>query len=88
MPSSFDGALQRRIDLLAVADIGHDAQRRQCFGGRCAGVGVAFPDGDRGAERRQSLGDAAADALSPAGDDRDAPGQQDVRTDRWPRGRV
>ena len=48
------------------------------FRGRRAGLGVALPDRDRGAERGQPRGDAAADARSPAGHDRDAAGEQDV----------
>jgi hypothetical protein len=39
---------------------------------------VAFPDGHGRAERGQPFGDAAADALSASGDDRDATGEQDV----------
>ncbi len=73
-----DRALQRRIDLLAVADVGHDAQRANGFGGRRTGVRVALPDGHRRAERGEPFGDAAPDALSPAGDDGDAAGEQDV----------
>ena len=41
-------------------------------------VSVAFPDRDRRTERGQSLGDAPADAGAPAGDHRDAAGEQDV----------
>ena len=73
-----DGALQRGVDLFAVADVDRDAQCANAFGGRRAGVGVTLPDRDRGAERRQSRGDTPADARSPSGDDRDAAGEQDV----------
>jgi hypothetical protein len=72
-------ARQRRVDLPAVTDIGHDAKRPEAFGRRRAGVGVALPDGHPRAERREPLGDAAADALPAAGDDCDPPCQQDVR---------
>ena len=48
------------------------------FRGRRAGVGIAFPDGHRGTERRHSRGDAPADTRSPAGHHRDAAGEQDV----------
>jgi len=72
------GALQRRIDLLTVSDIGHDAEAADGFRGRCARLDAALPDGDRSAERREPFGDTAADALSPAGYDRHATGEQDV----------
>ena len=78
-PSSPVGALQRRVDLAAVADVGDNAQRPNAFGGGRTRLTVAFPDRYLRTERGQSLRDAAADALSPAGDDGDAPGQQDVR---------
>jgi hypothetical protein len=73
------GSLQRRIDLTAVADIGDNAQGPNAFGGRRARFGIALPDCHLRAERGQSLRDAPSDALSPTGDDGDAPGQQDVR---------
>jgi hypothetical protein len=71
-------ALQRRIDLVALTDVRHEAQGADRFGGRCRGVRVAFPDGHRGAERHESFGNATPETLSPAGDDGDAPGQQNV----------
>jgi hypothetical protein len=70
--------LQHRVHLFCVPDIGHDAQPADGFGHPRAGFGVAFPDGDRGAERGQSFGDTPPDALSAAGDDRDTAGEQDI----------
>ena len=73
------GALQRRIDLGAVADVGDNAQRPNAFGRGRTRLTVTLPDRYLRTERGQALRDAPSDALSPAGDDGDAPGQQDVR---------
>jgi hypothetical protein len=71
-------ALQRGVHLLAVTDIGSDAQSTNGFGYRRAGFGVALPDRHRRAECGETFGDTAADARSPTGHDGDASGQQDV----------
>ena len=77
-PELGGGLRQRGVHRGAVPDVDGNTERTDLLGGGRTRVGVAFPDRDPCAERRQPCRDAAADACAAAGDDRDAVGQENA----------
>jgi hypothetical protein len=67
---------QRGVDLRALAYIAGDPEAADRLGGGRTRFGVAFPDGDLGAECGKTRRNAAPDARATTGDNRDAVGQK------------